>query len=106
MRLDSDYIMQVLMRMLDNEVVCLSVHDSLIVPFSSRQLAERVMREVFMDVLLKKGIRPVQARAEEEHFYKAFQEYGKQSYIENKVLQRRAMISRPQYLNYFPASPS
>ena len=105
MRLDSDYIMQVLMKMLDNRVVCLSVHDSLIVPFSSRQLAERVMREVFMDVLVKKGIRPVQARPKEEVFYKAFQEYGKQSYIEDKALQRRAMISRPQYLNYFPASP-
>ena len=61
MRIDSDFIMRVLMQMLDKGVVCLSVHDSLIVPFHRQDLAEQALHDAFRDVLIQYGVRPVTA---------------------------------------------
>ncbi len=102
MRIDSDYIMQVLMAMLDHNVVCLSVHDSLIVPYPHEPLAKRVINDVFEKVMTDKGIRPVMPRSVKTGFYKIFTPNAKESYCQDMDLQVRAKLKRPQYLNYFP----
>ncbi len=106
MRIDSDYIMRVLMRMLDKKKVCLSVHDSLIVQFPDQELAVQVLQEVFAEVLSENGIRPIGARTEQNAFFRSFTPYAKESFINDKTLQKRALHRNPRYINYHPDVPS
>lgn len=100
MRIDSDCIMRALMKMLDNNVVCLSVHDSLIIPFPYQEIARSVIVESFYKTLFDLAHRPVIARCSLEPFYKHFQPYAMQSHCEDKALQARAMQRRPIYVDY------
>ena len=106
MRIDSDYIMRVLMRMLDKGKICLSVHDSLIVQFPDQEFASQILQEVFAEVLLQNGMRPIGARTEQDAFFRSFTPYAKQSFINDKTLQKRALQRNPRYINYHPDVPS
>ena len=102
MRIDSDYIMKVLMRMLDKGKICLSVHDSLIVQFPDQELALQVLQEAFNEVLLEQGMRPIGTRTEQDAFFRRFTPYAKESFIEDKSLKKRALQRSPHYINYYP----
>jgi hypothetical protein len=106
MRIDSDYIMRVLMRMLDKKATCLSVHDSLIVPLPYQELAIQVLQEVFQEILLENNMKPIDAKTSQDAFFRLFTPYAKESFIQDKALRERSLLKRPRYINYHPNTSS
>ena len=106
MRIDSDLIVQVLMRMLDHGILCLSVHDSLIVPHMRRDLAFRVMKEEFIQHLVHLGLKDLDPKIEIDEFFDEIGVFQSLIYGTDVDLLKRtfkfAQTGRHTYINYHP----
>ncbi len=104
MRIDSDFIMKTINKMLGHKITCLSVHDSIIVPWYAKELATEEIKNSFNECLMEKGISPTTLTLEAENFYREVKPFSKEIYIQDKDLLTRsyrfARTRRQSYLSY------
>lgn len=107
MNIDSYLIVRVLMRMLDKNVTCLSVHDSLIAPYDRKDLAFEVFQSEFINTLRSLGMSDMTPRIEIDDFFRKPQLFGNSLILgEDKELLKRTyqyhITNRNQFINYYP----
>lgn len=103
MKIDSDMMMNILEMMLNHNVTCLSVHDSLIVPWIHIDLANQVIKDSFINTLEKLGLPNVCAELKMKLFFnESFTKYAKESFVNDHDLKDRSLLRRPSFINYIP----
>jgi hypothetical protein len=103
MKIDSNMMMDILEMMLNNNVTCLSVHDSLIVPWIHVDLAHEVIKDSFINTLKKLGLAVVSAEMKIRPFFnEGFTKYAKESFVNDIDLKKRSLLRRPSFINYIP----
>ena len=103
MKIDSDMMMSILETMLNNNVTCLSVHDSLIVPWIHIELAQSVIEDSFRNMLIKLGLPNVSVEMKTKLFFnETFTKYATESFVNDLDLKERSLLRRPSFINYIP----
>lgn len=105
MKIDSDMMMSILDTMLDHRVTCLSVHDSIIVPWIHVDLAKNIITEAFDNMLVHLGVPNATSKTKTKLFFnKDFTRHAKESFVNDADLQKRSHLKRPSFINYIPVA--